>query len=109
MVRRQRAHRPRLGAIVGADAGGRMRADHKLLAERYPLEVERVCAFLRRVVKKHSDIYDLHIDHEHDWSCCKTENWIDTMMRLMERAALGSEHALDKFFPEMGAGRPDQP
>lgn len=86
-----------------------MRADHKLLVDRYPMEVERVCAFLRRVVKKHSDIYDLHIDHEHDLSCCKGEHFIDTMTRLLERASLGSEHALDEFFPEMGPGRADQP
>lgn len=65
--------------------------DHALLVKRHPVEVERLCAFLRRAIKGHNTIAELAFVHEADNSCCKAESFKLMLKEMLKRAVAPPE------------------
>ena len=61
---------------------GRVGFDHELLVRRHPIEVERFLGLLQRGVAG-AIAQQLHVEHEHDGSCCAREPWPATLAALL--------------------------
>lgn len=56
--------------------------DHRLLAQRHPVEVGRLRAFIARM-RGEPLVLAIHVEHEADDSCCRMEPWPSTLAALI--------------------------
>ena len=65
--------------------------DHLMLAQRHPIEVQRMRSFLIRLWCGPPQVMEFDIEHEADGSCCRLEPWSQTMETVLAEVTSDDE------------------